>query len=124
MTSHADVLIRRASKEDLEAFYGKAARPSCKAWIAFYKGEPACVAGIALERIGPVAFSDVKPGVDAPPITIWRTAKKMLDEMRERKLPLIVGINKCKPNSEKFLRSLGFVALGEHGGELIMGIRP
>lgn len=119
-----DVEIRRASREDLEAFYGRETRPSCKAWIAFYKGEPACIAGIALERVGPVAFSDVKPDVNAPTITIWRAAKAMLDEMKERKLPLIVGINRLKPNSYKFLCSLGFVALGEQDGELVMGIKP
>jgi hypothetical protein len=118
-----DVEIRRATKEDLEAFYGRATRPSCKAWIALYKGEPACVAGISLERVGPVAFSDVKPGIDAPTITIWRTAKAMLDEMKARGFPLIVGINKCLPNSQKFLQSLGFTVVGDHDGELIMGIR-
>lgn len=119
-----DVIIRRATKEDLEAFYGRENRPSCKAWIAFWKGEAACVAGIALERIGPVAFSDVKPGINAPTITIWRTAKVMLEEMRKREVPLIVGVNKCVPNSYRFLKSLGFVLLDDRDGELILGIRP
>jgi hypothetical protein len=122
--SNPDVEIRRATQEDLDAFYGKAVRPSCKAWIAFWKGEAACVAGISLERVGPVAFSDVKPGIDAPTITIWRTAKAMLDEMRERKLPLIVGLERCKPNSAKFLRSLGFTVLRIDEDEIVMGFMP
>lgn len=119
-----DVVIRRATKEDLETFYGRMNRPSCKAWIAFWKGEPACVAGIALERIGPVAFSDMKPGIGAPAITIWRTAKTMLDEMMRRELPLVVALNKCSPHSYRFLRSLGFVLMDDRDGELILGVKP
>jgi len=116
-----DVEVRRADSADLIAFYGKLPAVSCKAWVARWKGETVCCAGVAYEDIGPVAFSDMKPGIKAPPIKIWRTAKYLLEEMRASGLPLIVELNRRKHNSEEFLKSLGFMVMRTEGNCILLG---
>lgn len=120
---HPDVVIRRATAEDIGAFYGQAIRPSVKAWVALWKGEVACIAGIAFEENGEVAFSDVKPSIDAPKITIWRTAKALLEEMKAKGLPLIVPLDRRRDKTEKFLMSLGLVWVGGDDVNPIYGLR-
>ncbi len=102
------VEIRRATADDIIAFYGKPTRASVKAWVALWNGEPTCMAGIALERAGPIAFSDMKPN-DAPLMTIWRTAKIMLELIKEKGLPIMVALEDCRDSSGRFMESLGLV---------------
>lgn len=110
---NADVEIRPATEEDLVKFYGQVPRTSVMAWIALWRGRVVCVAGIAFEQFGNVAFSDVLPEVDAPTITIWRAAKQMFDAMRAKGFPLIVAANRHKDKSDKFLQSVGFEIVRE-----------
>ena len=114
-----NVEIRRATADDITAFYGVPSRSSCLAWIALWKGQPACLAGISFEGFGMVGFSMMKEGIDAPPITIWRTAKIMLGFIKEKGFPLFAKANDCKHNSAKFLESLGFVLAKEDGSTRI-----
>jgi len=114
-----DVEVRRADSADLEAFYGRDVRPSVKAWIALWRGEPSCIAGIAFEEAGFVAFCDVRPGLKASPIKIWRTAKYILDEMLGKGLPLITQLNTSIDKSEKFLQSLGFEIVQAEDGHVL-----
>lgn len=102
-----DVQIREATLEDIRAFYGKEPPVSVMAWVAVWRGRVACIAGIAFEPYGDVAFSDTVPDLDAPPITIWRTAKRMFDAMTAAGFPLIVPINRHKDKSSRFLESMG-----------------
>lgn len=106
---NADVTIREATAEDLLGFYGHMPEGEIRAWLALYKGIPACMAGYRRDPGGYVAFSDVKPWVRAPRMTVYRTAKAMFDAMLATGVPLITAAKGCGKQAPKFLASLGFV---------------
>ena len=114
-----NVEIRQATAADIEGFYGIPTRSSCLAWVAFWKGKPACLAGIAFEDVVMVGFSMMKEDIDAPPITVWRTAKILLELIKSKGFPLFAKANERKHNSGKFLESLGFVLAKAEGSTLI-----
>lgn len=102
-----DVEIRRASREDIKLFYPNGFR-TCYAWIAFYKGKPGCLAGVIVERGGYIAFSDVAKDIQAPKITIWRTARVLFDHIKSLKLPLYAACEFSDNMAQEFLKRLGF----------------
>lgn len=80
-----------------------------KAFTVVRDGEPVAIAGVTIEKDKFVAFSDVKEGVTAPKMTIWRTAKKLADLIKNLKLPAITA----PVHTGKFLQSLGLECAGE-----------
>jgi len=108
-----DVEIKKATAEDIKFFYPEGSPRTCYAWIAFYRGMPACLAGVIMETGQyPVPFSDVLPN-KAPKMTVYRTAIALFELIKSLKLPLFTGTEGCK---SKFLESLGFVYIGERQG--------
>jgi len=105
-----DVEIVKATAENIRYFYPDGCPRTCYGWIAYYKGQPACFAGVTVERGGYVAFCDLKPDINAPKQTIWRAAKIMFENMRSLNLPMMAIY--CEPHKQrqgqKFVERLGF----------------
>lgn len=104
-----DVEIRVATADDARLFYPDGCPRSCYGWIASYKGEPACFAGLIIERGGCVAFSEIKPGITAPRMTIWRTALVLLEHIKALNLPMYAGCDLQDKMAHKFVQMLGFI---------------
>jgi hypothetical protein len=100
--------IKPATLVDIESFYGRRPDRTVKAFSVYRDGELVAIAGVTLERERIVAFSDIKEGVTAPKITIWRTAKETVKHIAKLNLPAI-----AITGSGKFLESLGFKYVGE-----------
>lgn len=108
-----NVEIRQASAEDIKLFYPNGSPYTVQAWLALYKGEPACLAGIIIQRGQIVPFSDVKPDIDAPKMTVYRTAKELFRLIKSLNLTLTTGTEGCR---SKFLEKLGFKHIGPLNG--------
>jgi hypothetical protein len=100
--------IRPAIASDFEHVCNRKNHLTVRALTVVRDGEPIAIAGITIEKEQFVAFSDIKEGVEASPITIWRTARKLADMLRELKLPAAATTSKGK-----FLESLGFECVGD-----------
>ena len=103
-----DVEIRQATAEDIKLFYPDGPPRTAYSWIAFYKGEPACLCGLILERGGCVAYSEIKPGIKAPKVTIWKAAKKLFALIEQLKLPMYAGCEIYDMKAQAFVERLGF----------------
>ena len=103
-----NVEIKRADAEDIKLFYPDGSPKSCYAWVASYKGKAACLAGVILQKRGGfIVFSDMKE-TDAPKLTIWRTARLLMEYITALNLPMVVGCEIVNKRSQKLFRKLGF----------------
>lgn len=118
-----DVEIRVATPSDVRVFYPAGSPRSAYAWIVFYKGKPACLAGVTLERGGAVAFCDIKTGIEAPKMTIWRVSKEIYSRMKHLNLPMITAADPCQAGACEFLKRLGFIPAGWQQGMEILSCR-
>lgn len=109
MIQHVE--IKQASAEDIREFTGHYCPYTVYAWIAYYRGMPACLAGVMLEPGKAVPFSDVLPN-KAPKPTIWKTARVLFENIKSLNLPLTTA---CL-NYSRFLEELGFVHAGTYEG--------
>lgn len=104
-----DVRIEQATSESIKAFYSEGCPHTCYGWIAYYKDQPACFAGVTLDKSGAIAFCDIKEN-DAPKMTVWRTAKAMFENIKSIGLPMIAPY--CDPENQRsgqsFVKHLGF----------------
>lgn len=100
--------IRPTIAEDFPAVCSRVNEKTVKAFTVVRDGEPVCIAGITIEPDGFTAFSDMKEGVTAPKMTIWKTAKLLADQLRELRLPAL-----AQTDNGKFLESLGLEYMGE-----------
>lgn len=103
-----DVEIRQATADDMRHFCPDGPPHSSYAWIAFYKGEPACLAGLTINRYGCCAFSDVKPGIKAPARTIFLTAKVLMEHIKALNIPMYATCDLRDKMAQKFVSRLGF----------------
>lgn len=121
-----DVEIRKATAEDVKAFYPEGLPTnSAYVWVAIYKGELACIAGLTVSRFGAVAFSDLKPiAKTAPKRVIWETAKQLFAEIKGLGLPMITAADPCLKGSKEFLERLGFTHVGPRYGKEVFSCKP
>jgi len=112
-----DVEIRKATIEDIRVFYPDGPPRTGYFWVALYKGEVACLAGLMQTRYGCMAFSDVKPGINAPKRTIWETAKALLEHIKSLNLPMYTCCYLSHNMANKFVNRLGFNHLREYQGK-------
>lgn len=103
-----NVTIRRASAEDIRYFYPDGAPRTSHAWLALYKNQPACLAGLTVERGGCVAYSEILPGIVAPKATIWRTARALMEHIKSLNLPMYAACDPVNISAQKFVERLGF----------------
>jgi len=103
------MIIREATKEDLEKFWGRIPPVSVRAIVADNDGVIEGVAGITLEKGLPTAFSEVREGCEVPKRTRFTVAKQMADWMKPFRP--IAAIE--KEASDKFLLRMGFKPIAE-----------
>lgn len=100
------VEIRPATFADLQQFYDTNPGDTVRAVSVFADGELAAVAGVRIERGRLTAFSDIKEGITAPKITIWRTAKELMKHVTKTNAPLLAV---CEDERAcRFLERLGW----------------
>lgn len=104
-----DVEIKMATAQDIREFYPDGPPRTSYSWLALYKGMPACLAGILVEKGGCIAYSNLKPGIVAPKVTIWRTAVALLEKIKGVGLPMYAGCQFHDKMAQAFLKRLGFV---------------
>ena len=107
-TEIKDVEIRQATADDIRLFYPEGPPRTSYSWIAYYKGIPACLAGLIIERGGCIAFSEIKPDINAPKTTIWRAAKQLYDKIVQLNLPMYAMCELNDIMAQKFVTRLGF----------------
>jgi len=90
LESNPRVTYRIATKEDIEAFTGGGVPYTLKALAFFYDGKPAGIGGYKIENGNFVVFSDILKDVDAPKLTIYRCALKIMELIRAKGLPMYV----------------------------------
>lgn len=103
-----DVEIYQATAEDLFMFFPKGPPRTAYSWVAKYKGKPVCLAGITLEKAGTLVYSEIMPDVDAPKMTVWRTAKALLECIRSVGLPMYAACQSDNFDAQAFVQRLGF----------------
>lgn len=96
-------LIRAATRRDILDFYGTRLPGTVTAWVAEYKGESACLAGIYRTRGSiAIAFCELRD-TGAPKLLIYKTALKMFEKIKSAGEPML-----ATPENPRFLEKLGF----------------
>lgn len=110
MTKPDPVIIRPIKSDDILAFYGHGLRRTVKGWAVDYNGDLAAICGVTIGRGPVVAFSEIRPGLDVPKITVWRTAKKLMQNIEDQGFKMVFALASPKlPGAPAFLERLGFV---------------
>lgn len=102
------VLIRGATKADIEMFYEGKLTKTVRAWVAELDGEVVAVVGVIREPTVMVAFSSVKKGLEVGKMTIWKTALRFWDNIKALGYPVRAIAHPEIPGSAAFLERLGF----------------
>lgn len=103
-----DVEIYQATADDIRTFFPNGAPRTAYSWVATYKGKPACLAGITLEKGGTLVFTEILPDIGAPKMTVWRTAKALLECIRSVGLPMYTACQESNLDAQAFVQRLGF----------------
>ena len=107
-------IIRTATLEDLNQFYGDA-RPSAsmRAIVVDIDGKIAGVAGLSYHDGQMTAFSKMDDMLRDYPVTIMKAGKRFirLIESHGRNVMAIASVD--EPGSDRFLERLGFTFVGE-----------
>jgi hypothetical protein len=110
--------IKPSTADDIASFYGAGVLKTVRAYSVFWRGELVAVAGVMLEPTGFIIFSDMKEGIEAPKMTVWKTAKLLAEAIKKFNIPAYTA--PCKTG--KFLESIGLKQVTECNGEHIYRI--
>lgn len=110
MTRRDEVVIRPITHDDILAFYGRGLRRTVKGWAIDLNGELAAICGVTIGGGPVVAFSEIKPDLDVPKITVWRTARDLMDRIEALGFKTVFALASPKiPGAPAFLARLGFI---------------
>lgn len=110
------VILRPATKQDVESFYGDRPLLTVRAIVAELDGDVVAIAGFAMHQGLNLAFSDLRENTNASRVMIVKYAKKMAHWMRDTGLPIYVTENPQRSNSHRFLSLMGFVEVDRQHG--------
>ena len=117
------VEIREATEDDIASFYGVKQEYDMMAWLVVWEGFPAAMAGFVRYNNRWVVFSDIKDGVSAPKLLIFKVAKRLISLMRDARDGLEIAIEpELLQQKEKLYNKLGFT-LQEKNGYCWFGFR-
>ena len=103
------VIIRPATREDLEAFSDMPNKPSIRAWVGELDGRIIGIGGLALAKGRWFGFCDLTEEARSYKMTIMRTAKRVLAEARRDGIRFIYAeASPHEPRAVAWLTSLGF----------------
>ncbi len=97
-----DFEIRQTIASDFPIVCDRQNDQTVKAFTVVRNGEPVAIAGVTIKDGECIAFSDIKEGVTAPRMTVWKAAKELADRIHGLNLPAYATTAKWK-----FLASLG-----------------
>lgn len=103
------MIVRPATKEDIEAYSDLHDKPTIKAWVGEVDGEVVGISGLALHQGRWFIFCDLKDEAKKYPITIARNAHRVMDEVRKMGIKFVYAqIDLGEPRSIAWLGTLGF----------------
>lgn len=103
------LIVRKATREDIEAFSDLPEKPTLKAWCGEIDGEIVALGGFARFHGRWIGFCSLKKEARKYKMTIARTAIRSLEEARRLGIRYIYAdAQDDEPGSEKWLRRLGF----------------
>lgn len=103
------LIVRRATKADLEAFSDMENKPTLRAWVGDLDGEIIAIGGLAVFKGRYYAFIDLKPEARQFKIHIMRSAKRMLAEAKRSGIKYIYAeCSPVEPKASAWLARLGF----------------
>lgn len=104
-----NVEIKPITKADIYEFYGRGLPNTCRGWSVYVDQELAAICGVTIGKGIVVAFSEIKKDVQVPNITIWRTAKKVMERISGLGFSTVYAV--AQPHlstAPSFLARLGF----------------
>lgn len=101
-------MIRAATKQDVDSFYGGTMGHTMRAWAVDLDGELVAIAGVIRQPLVMIAFSSMKQGLDVGKLTIWKTALQLWGHIMALGYPVRAIAHPDIPGSGAFLERLGF----------------
>src|SRR3990167_9902397 len=109
-TAEKTVMVRLATKADIDAFSDMAGKPTVKAWAGEVDGKIIGIGGLAFAKGRWFAFCDLTEEARPHKMTIMRTAKRLFAEARRDGIKFIYAeASPDEPRSIEWLSSLGFI---------------
>lgn len=103
-------IVRRATREDIEAFSSMQDKPTVNAWCMEKNGEIIGLAGLALIKGRWHAFCDLTPEARIHKISVLRTAKAIFEEARQQGIRFVYAdADPHEPRAVAWMFSLGFI---------------
>lgn len=103
-----DIEIRPSTPDDVRSFF-PTLKTTVRAWSIWYKGELSCVAGVAFTPSLMLAFMQIKEGVEAPKMTIWRCTKIVWENIKSLGFKRLYAMANPKLwTAPQYLERLGF----------------
>lgn len=109
MSGSEQVILRPATREDLDAFSNMTGKPTIKAIVAEINGKIIAVGGLAYGKGRWYSFCDLTPEARKYKMRIARTARRIFDEARRSGIKYIYAeADTREPRAVAWLTSLGF----------------
>ena len=103
------MIVRPATREDIEAFSTRPNKPSIKACVGVLDGKIVALAGVAFSKGRWFAFCDLLPEARPFKFTLARNAIRGMEELKKQGVRFIfAAADPNEPGSERWLESLGF----------------
>lgn len=101
--------VRRASREDIDAFSDLKNKPTILAYVGEIDGEIVAIGGLAFSGGRWFGFCDLREPARKHKMTIARMGKRIMDEAREMGIRFVyVQRDPNEPTALRWLTSLGF----------------
>lgn len=105
-------VIRPLTEADIKDFYGHGLPRPCRGFAVDYRGKLACIVGITIMPTLMLAWSDVKPDVQAPARVVWATAKELMKRLEGLGYSTLYAVAKPEiDTAPAFLKRLGWTHL-------------
>lgn len=103
------LLVRPATRQDVEAFAGKPNAQTVRAFVGDLDGKIIAIGGVAVVKGRHYAFLDLDEEARGYKMHIMRTALRMMQDASKRGVRFIFAeADQCEPKSDAWLKRLGF----------------
>jgi N-acetylglutamate synthase-like GNAT family acetyltransferase len=103
------VTVRRATREDIEAFSDMENKPTVRAYVGEVDGAIIALGGLAFSGGRWIAFCDLTEKARTYKMTIARMGKRIIADAREMGLRFVyASADPNEPSAIRWLTSLGF----------------